>query len=95
MTDLKDFVDPFEGQLGYDTTTHPGAVMNVDKTHTFYKNGQKVVRSKLVHVSTWNGKNIWDGIGPDPYQMMGKPFKIVLFLHFLNKMISTSPKLKG
>ena len=68
--DLKDFLDPFEGQLGYDTTTIPGAVMNVDGTHSFYKSGQKRIRSKLTRVSKWNGKNIWDGIGKDPYRMM-------------------------
>ena len=86
--DLKDFLDPFEGQLGYDTTTNEGAVMNVDGTHSFYKNKQKLVRSKLTRVSKWNGKNIWDGIGTDPYRLMpGKPSTILIFLALLGALL--------
>ena len=67
--DLKDFSDPFEGQLGY-VLDDKGRVKNVDGTFTFYKNNSRIIRSELARVSTWNGKNIWDGIGRDPYKLM-------------------------
>ena len=60
--DLKDFSDPFEGQLGY-VLDDKGRVKNVDGTFTFYRNNSRIIRSELARVSTWNGKNIWDGVG--------------------------------
>ena len=73
--DFKDFVDPFLGQLGY-LIREDGSVKNADGTWTYYKNNDKFVRSNLARVSKWNGKDIWDGVGMDPYRQMGEQFKI-------------------
>ena len=66
--DFEEFSDPFEGQLGY--VVEEGRVKNVDGTFTFYKNNNKLIRSELTRVSTWDGIKIWDGIGRDPYELM-------------------------
>ena len=73
--DFKDFVDPFEGQLGY-LFHKNGAVKNADGTWSFYQNNNKLIRSTLARVSSWNGKDLWDGVGMDPYRQMGEHFKI-------------------
>ena len=67
--DLKDFSDPFEGQLGY-VVDDKGRVKNEDGSFSFYKSNTKLIRSELTRISTWNGINIWDGIGRDPYEQM-------------------------
>ena len=72
--DLKDFLDPFEGQLGYDTTTREGAVRTKKGTYKYYKYNQTLVRSELTRVSKWTGLGIWDGIGVDPYRKMHYEF---------------------
>ena len=77
--DLKDFIDPFEGQLGYDT--RGGTVRNADNTYSVYHHNKKLVRSNLTRVSQWTGGDtthnpskgkfpLWDGIGLDPYRLM-------------------------
>ena len=88
--DFKDFVDPFKGQLGY-LFDENGAVKNVDGTWSFYKSPTlsanllvfptdssvaKLVRYTLARVSSWDGKDLWDGVGMDPYRQMGEHFKI-------------------
>ena len=80
--DLKDFLDPFKGQLGYDTTTKEGAVRNKDGSFTYYHRNNKLIRSVLTRVSKWTGGDheydpdkgkfpVWDGVGLDPYKKMG------------------------
>ena len=77
--DLKDFEDPFLGQMGFEVLDGGGRVMNADGSKTRYQSirflkdnktrSNTFVRTSLARVSKWDGIGIWDGIGSDPYAL--------------------------